>query len=1042
MVKFEDLVSALEGVDEDVNEENVDEEILEEKLRTRIGKVTFAPNYDIDSDDNKAKSLHQYLNRINIAYTKLEEKKKSLVEGPRAIHDAVIRCIKKIEEYEEEMRKINEDIIVYRITKKRPEARIAPKVAKDMKVPDLKAAILELKKDVKIPNKGGKDALIIMYNRLLIEHQKLETATDYVGALKKRFRTMKKLYDAEVEKFNEITIVKKSTYRDSVVNGLPTETDRGGFNYMIQAGKMAGQDVSDLETRRDNYIQEHTINLQPIVVRVVNEELLGARGADFDLDEVEKYRVQYEEDSIYQFLLKEINDKMLILREQRKATLELLGNYDDNFQTKENFINLAHKLTEAIRNGQYYDASSGDLIDETRVGKAYSKTARSKKYRVVYAGDSQQSKQLLSAFMNVVEQVFEIAMKIKYLPIRNSLAKDKKWIYLPIGVYANKKKVTANKTNHIIHMEDKEIPVLRIRNNPDDLKYREYLSEVSNEISEVVLKKNFYAREFQIQGFLDVKMTGFTRIAEENYLKMKEADLLATGALKSPTKVKKERAIIPDTLKEFVSEVYIPTMDIAYYKTMKSSGFVDEKNPLLYSTNYPGKETNLPVLKKVSLIDRGRVKPQLYIKSKSTQTYLPIKIVNNGVQLYNPFTKSWVPIEEYIEQNSVIEREANLITLYIITPDKMFNFKLDHGITNFLFRTSWTHPSNGIVRMSPVKCKKTILVSDKTIGDLLDQCKDLSLHHAVKLFLDDFKQNPDIQDHTNRNTRIYRSQYVVDMITRLEDFSGVVFRQVKSHENIYGLANRLLEFSKLFGDIDREIPHENKVHEIESYIATVTGSVTYKTVTELYSFIGNWPKDHVLALSEEGFYPVIRKECEYNYHSQLFARIRNSTTLVPINTAEFSSLLSKQVGFEMATTDDLSVAEHVAKKEDRTQELNVQIDLINHKLNVQTMDKMEQQHLEQQRAQLITERERYRFAEQDQLYRTQYQNLVTTHPQTGENRIEVYRTLGVDPYIFPLKMYNVVELTYKSKKRQYSQPTQHQPNPEYKPVNETFVFTG
>ncbi len=1041
MVKFEDLVSALEGVDEDVNEENVDEEILEEKLRTRIGKVTFAPNYDIDSDDNKARSLHRYLDRINIAYAKLEEKKKKLVEGPRAIHDAVIRCIKKIEEYEEEMRKINEDIIVYRITKKRPEIHNAPKVAKDMKVAELKAAILELKKDVKLPTKGGKDALIIMYNRLLTEQQKLENATDYVGALKKRFRAMRKLYEDEVEKFNEITIVKKSTYRDSVVNGLPTDTYRGGFNYMIQAGKMAGQDVSDLENRRDNYIQEHTINLQPIVVRVVNEELLGARGADFDLDEVEKYRVQYEEDALYQNLLQEINDKMLVLREQRKATLELLGNYDDTFQTKENFINLAHKLTEAIRNGQYYDASTGDLIDETRVGKAYSKTARSKKFRIVYAGDSQQSKQLLSAFMNVVESVFEIAMKRKYLPIRNSLAKDKKWIYLPIGVYANKKKVTANKTNHVIHIEDKEIPVLKIRNNPDDLKYREYLSEVSNEISEVVLKKNFYAREFQIQGFLDVKMTGFTRIADENYLKMKEADLLATGELKSPVKVKKD-SIIPESLKEFVSEVYIPTMDVAYYKIMKNSGFVDEKNPLLYSTKYSDRETKLPVMKKVTLVERGKVKPQLYIKSKSTQTYLPIKIVNNVVQLYNPFSKSWIPIDDYIEQNSVLEREANLLTLYIITPDKMFNFKLDHGITNFLFRTSWTHPSNGIVRMTPVKCKKTVLVSDKTIGDLLDHCKDLSLYHAVKMFFNDFKQNPDIQDHTDRNTRMNRSQYIADMITRLEDFSGVVFTKVKSHENIYGLATRLLEFSKLFGDIDREIPHENKVREIESYIATVTGSITYKTVTELYSFISNWPRDHVLALSDEGFYPVIRKDCEYNYHSQLFARIRNSITLVPINTAEFSTLLAKQVGFEMATSDDISIAEHVAKKEDRTQELNVQIERINHMLNVQNIDKMEQQQLEQQRAQLITERERYKFTEQDQLYRTQYQNLVTLHPQTGEKRIEVYRELGVDPYIFSLKMYNVVEVAYKSKKRHYSQPTQHQPNPEYKPVGETFVFTG
>lgn len=1001
MVRFEDIVGALEDVDEGVDVGKEEEEVLEEKLRTRIGKVTFAPKYNVE---NNVESLHRYLERINNAYSKLEQMKISLDEGKgrytnrwsKAIRQTIARSLENIDKYDEEIRKIEADIKVYRLTGKRPEAPVeAPKAVKDMTIAQLKDAISKLKKEVKFPAKGGKPALIIMYNRLLEEQRKLEAAEDYEGALQSELKTYRKLYEDELEKYNEITIVKKLTYNEDVV-GTANGPERS-FNFMIQAGKEAGRDVSDLEVQLENYIREHTINLQPIVVRVVNEDLLGAKGADFDLEEIETYRLQSEEDTIYQGLIQEINDKMLVLKEQKNATLELLSNYVDDMQTRENFIVLAQKLTEAFRNAKFYNAATGELLDEARVGKTYSKTSRSKKFRIVYAGDSLESKQSLSAFMNVVEQTLEISMKVTYLPIISSLNKssDRKYIFLPIGLYANNKKVTLSNTNHTIQIEDREIPVLRIRNNPDDVKYREYLSEVSDKVSEVVLKKSFFAREIQLQGFIDVKMTGFTKLAEETYLKMKESELLATGALKSPTRAKKP-TVIPEALKEYVSEVYIPTMDIAYYKTMKSSGFVDETNPLRYSTRYPGTDVGLPVDRKTALVNQGHVKPQLYIKSKSTQTYLPIKISNDVVQIYNPFSKAWIPIEEYIEQNSILEREANLPVLYIVTRDKMFNFKLDYGITNFLLRTSWTHPSNGIVRMSPVKCGQTVLVSDKTIGDLIDQCKDLTLFFSVKMFLDDFKQTPEIQDHTDKSSRIARSQYVADMVTRLEDSSGVKMRKVKSSEGIYGLATRLLEFSKLFGDIDREVPHENKVRELESYIDTVTGPVTFQMVTELYNFILKLPSVQVLALSGEGFYPVDRIACEYSYHSQLFARIRNSTTLVPINTTEFSTLLAKQVGFEMATSEDKSVADGNIRHP----------------------------------------------TQQDQFYTNQYQNLVALQPQTGENRIDTFRSLGVDPYIYPLKFYNVVEVTYKSKKRQQPTPVQHQPQADYKTVNGGFTFTG
>ncbi len=1046
VVRYEELVGKARSAGDEVEEEvdEVVEENVVRKLRVKVGDELFEPNVMFSSN---AESLTEFIQQITEAITALQDRKEALTSDARKLRNSITASLKKIAEYMENIRSIEGDIELYKLGKFKVTKTVYHKPAKEMKKDELLAAIQELASNLNqtlaVNKKSKVDQLKIVYTRLIALDDAEQKSSDEMDILTRRLESANKQLEDEIRNYESLTIITKYNYDEQYVNRT---------RVLIAQTKAAGEDtitidtytrtVEQTEQELEDYIKKHTYieDIQPIVRYVHAQELTGgdvAPGSDYvqtkvggeviiggEAIDTGSYQIEYYENELVKAYVNDISTKILVLTEQKKQALDLLSMYVDDLQTRESLIELSHKLTEAFKNNQYYDAATGTYVQQREYdSKKYSATKRSMYYRVVYLGDTTQSVNALAAYMNLVQTAFEVQTEIIFLPIVSNLIKssDKEWIYLPIGTYANNNKVTNKIANDTIHIEDKEIKVFKIRNNQSDVKYREYLSEVNSGVTKVILRKKAFGRDLNLQGYFDFKMNGFARIGEEEYIKMKEAELLVAGELKSPSKHTKDEK--PEQVEnEFISEVYLPTMDVAFYLIMSMSNMVDRKDPLKYPTrpivtnmfkrwvkqtkkikpryHY---DNRIPVGKRTTLINQGHIKDTIYIKSKSSQTYLPVQLRRIGdrdeIHIYEPYKREWTPIQQYVMENSLLEVEDSTPVLYVTTQDGLFQFRNNMRSSSIFFNTSWIHPTTGILRLTPAreKMRGLIFVSDKTINDIQAKLADLSLHFAVRKALEEFKQEESIKDYMKPAARIERRDYIVRMISRIQDFTNTKIK------NSPVLGKKLLEFEKLFSDTDRVISHENKVMELELYIDTVLGNITYQSLSELWSLIldNRWPGDQLLALTYDGFTTFPREKCDYIYMSQIFARIRNSQTLVPVNTAEFSTLLYKQVGFEMAMSrTNLSIAS-------------------------------------------LMDQNFTGLSEQERFYITQYRSLIETHSTTGRNREEVYRQLGVDPYMYSVKFYTLVEVTYKTKKRSRPIPIQHRPEPISGPVGDkTYRFTG
>lgn len=1070
MVRYEELVGKVQPAGDEIEDEveEVVEENVARKLRVKVGDDLFEPNIAFESN---AESLTEYVQEVTEAIKTLQEQKEKLMADSKRIRESITASLKKMGEYMENIQSIEGEIAIEErrrarrqylleaiaatrdanlIQSMRDELALLDtkvlnialhKAAKDMKKAELFEAVSKLAKKlhrtVKVNAKSRIDQMTIIYNQLVELDVKEQLTDDILVVLAGRLEAAKKQLDDEARNYEELTVVTKFNYDHQYVNeqrALIAQARADGDDTIKT--DIGEQPLERREQELSDYIRAHTYveDIQPIIKYVHAQELTGG---DFASGDADTHKIEYYENELVKSYVDDINSKILVLNEQKKQALELLSMYVTDLQTREGLIELCQKLTEAYKNNQYYDAATGNYLQLREYDpKKYTSTKNSRHFRIVYLGDTTASANALAAYMHLVQSVFEVKSKTVFLPIVSNLVKsaDKEWIYLPIGVYANNNKVTNKITNDTIYIEDREVKVLRIRNNRNDVKYRQYLSEVDATVTKVTLKKRAFAKELDLQGYFNFKMTGFSRLGEEEYIKMKEGELLAAGELKSPTRHKKEERPEQE-VRDFMSEVYLPTMDVAFYLTMQKSNMVDKADPLRYpplknaAQNF---DSRIPVGKKTALINQGRVKDTLYIKSKSSQTYLPVQLkritARDEIHIYNPYKREWIPIQEYVEENSILEIENSTPILYVTTQDSLFQFRCEMAINHIFFNTSWTHPTTGVVRMTPVRerIRGMILVSDKTVADVYNRVSDLLLFFAARKELDAFARDDSFNNYMAhddkitkdvlmaRDTRIARGRYIVSMLSRL---AGVV-KSAKAQDYIGGaklkdsltLIAKLREFERIFSDVDRVISHKPKVAELELYVDTVIGSVTHQAVTDWWDFFAHnkWPADHLFAITGDGITTVPREMCNYIYKSQLFARIRNSQTLVPVNTAEFSTLLSKQVGFEMATT----------MWKDRQQ---INMPVASAALLNLPFDGM---------------------SERDRLFVTQYKSLIETHPFTGEKREEVYRQLGVDPYLYPVKLYSVVEVTYKTKKRSQPIPIQHRPEPKEPVVERPLRLTG